>query len=164
MSTTNPDVTRESRRQRLVPFGAVAAVIGVAIAPVVAAINWSTGSNVYNLIWVILSQVVISVLAGLFCYYVLRPAPWGIAAYSVAYIGGLMLALSSAEPLDKPDSVIHSTFLLVAIPYAGALFCVVMYFRRHFAVLATRGNGVDTTATIVGAGVDGQVNYVQHQR
>lgn len=165
MSTTNPDVTAETRRTRLVPFGAVAAVVGILIAPVVAVANWATGSHVDNLIVVMLSYVIISVAAGLFCYQVLRPTPWVIAAYSVAYVGGLMLVLSSAEPLAAPDSIIHNTsWLAIAIPYLGAVACLVMWARRHTAVLQTRGNGVDTTATIVGAGVDGQVNYIQHQR
>ncbi|HEY4212098.1 MAG TPA: DUF3592 domain-containing protein, partial [Steroidobacteraceae bacterium] len=55
-------------------------------------------------------------------------------------------------------------FWIVAVPYVGAAVCFVLWMLRRSAVAMTRSRGIDTTATIESIGVDGMVNYVQHQR
>jgi hypothetical protein len=161
MSTTNPDEVAKTIRHRLVPLGLPIAVIGVLIAPVLFVINLSTGGNHA---WVVIAYVLISVAAGLFGYYVVRPTPWVLAAYIVAYVAGLFLVLSSGDPLEDRFSVIHQGFWVVALPYAAAAACFVLWVLRRAAVVTTRARGVDTTATIESVGVDGMVNYIQHQR
>ena len=161
MSTTNPDDVAKTIRHRLIPFALPIAIIGVLSAPVLAVINAASGGNE---IWTFLAYVVISVGAGLFGYYVQRPTPWVLATYSVQYIGGLFLVLSSGVPLGDDTSVIQKGFPIVAVPYAVAAVFLVMWVLRRTAVAATRDRGVDTNATIESIGVDGQVNYVQHQR
>ena len=161
MSTTNPDEIAKTIRHRLVPFALPLAIIGVLSAPVLAAINANSGGNE---IWTFLAYVGISVGAGLFGYYVIRPTAWVLAAYIVAYVAGLFLVLSSGVALEDKTSVIHEGFLIVAVPYVAAAVCMVLWALRRAAVATTRARGVDTQATIESIGVDGMVNYVQHQR
>ena len=161
MSTTNPDEIAKTIRHRLVPLALPLAIIGVLSAPVLAAINANSGGNE---VWTFLAYVGISVGAGLFGYYVIRPTPWVLAAYIVAYIGGLFLVLSSGVSLEDSTSAIHQGFWIIAVPYAVAAVCLVLWVLRRSAVATTRARGVDTQATIESIGVDGQVNYVQHQR
>lgn len=161
MSTTNPDEVAKTIRHRLIPYALPIAVIGVLCAPVLFVINLSGGGNQ---VWVIVAYVAISVGAGLFGYYVIRPTPWVLAAYIVAYAAGLFLVMSSGVPFDDPSSVIHQGFWIVAVPYAVAAFCFVMWMLRTAAVATTRARGVNTTARVESVGVDGQVNYVPHQR
>jgi hypothetical protein len=161
MSTTNPDEIAKTIRHRLVPLALPLAIIGVLSAPVLAAINANSGGNE---IWTFLAYVGISVGAGLFGYYVIRPTAWVLAAYIVAYAAGLFLVLSSGVALEDKTSVIHQGFLIVAVPYVVAAVCLVLWALRRSAVAITRARGVDTQATIESIGVDGMVNYVQHQR
>jgi hypothetical protein len=161
MSTINPDDVAKTIRHRLIPAALPIAIIGVLCAPVLFVINSNSGGNQ---LWTFLAYVVISVGAGLFGYYVQRPTPWVVAAYIVQYVGGLLLVLSSGVALENSTSVIHQGFWIIAVPYAVAAYCLVMWVLRRSAVAATRARGVDTTATIESIGVDGQVNYIQHQR
>ncbi|HEY4224199.1 MAG TPA: DUF3592 domain-containing protein [Pseudolysinimonas sp.] len=161
MSTTNPDDVAKTIRHRLVPFALPIAIIGVLAPFVLFAINLNSGGNEE---WTFVAFVVISVGAGLFGYYVIRPTAWVLAAYIVQYVGGLFLVLSSGVSLEDSASAIHQGFWIVAVPYAVAIWCLVMWALRRAAVAGTRARGVDTEATIESVGVDGQVNYVQHQR
>jgi hypothetical protein len=161
MSTTNPDDVAKTIRHRLMPFTLPIALIGVLSAPVLFVINLASGGNA---IWTFLAYVFISVGAGLFGYYVQRPTPWVLATYSVQYVGGLFLVLGSGIPLGSDPSVIQQAIWIVLVPYAVAAVFLVMWVLRHAAVTVTRARGVDTTATIESIGVDGMVNYVQHQR
>ena len=160
MSTTNPDDVKRTIRHRLAPFALPIAIIGVLIAPVLFVINETSG----NQVWTFLAYVGISVGAGLFGYYVIRPTPWVLVAYSVQYIGGLFLVLGSSIPLGDDPRVVGQAIWIVLVPYAVAAFCLFMWTLRRAAVSVTRARGVDTTAKIESIGVDGMVNYVQHQR
>jgi hypothetical protein len=161
MSTTNPDEIRATIRHRLIPAAFPLAIIGVLSAPVLAAINVAGGGNV---VWTFIAYVGVSVGFGLFGYYVIRPTPWVIAAYSVQYVGGLFLVLSSGVPLGDDTSVIYQGFWIVALPYVVAAVFLVLWGLRRSAVAGTRARGINTTATVESIGVDGQVNYVQHER
>jgi len=161
MSTTNPDEIKKTVRHMLVPVALPVAIVGVLCGPVLAAINANTGRNQT---WTFVAFVAISVGAGIFGYYVIRPTPWVLAAYIAAYVGGLFLVLSSGVSLEDRTSVIHQGFWIVAAPYVAAAVCFVLWALRHAAVAVTRARGVNTTATIESVGVDGMINYVQHQR
>jgi len=161
MSTTNPDEIAKTIRHRLIPLTLPIAIIGVLSAPVLAAVNANTGGNT---IWTFIAYVFVSVGAGLFGYYVHRPTPWVLAAYSVQYIGGLFLVLGSSIPVGGDPSVVYQAIWIVIVPYAVAAVFLVMWALRRAAVAVTRARGVDTTATIESIGVDGMVNYIQHQR
>ncbi len=161
MSTTNPDDVAKTIRHRLIPLALPIAIIGVLCAPVLFVINQNSGGNA---VWTFIAFVAISVGAGLFGYYVIRPTPWVLAAYIVQYLAGLFLVLSSDVALEDKTSIIHQGFWIVFVPYAVAAFCLIMWVLRRSAVAATRSRGVDTQATIESIGVDGQVNYIQHQR
>lgn len=161
MSTTNPDEVARTIRHRLIPLALPLAIIGVLAAPVFFVINQASGGNA---IWTFVAFVLVSVGAGLFGYYVIRPTAWVLAAYIAAYVGGVFLVLASGDPLGDRYSVIHEGFWIVAVPYAIAAWCFVMWVLRRSAVAATRVRGVDTQAIIESVGVDGMVNYIQHQR
>ena len=161
MSTTNPDDIRRTIRHRLVPFALPIAIVGVISPFVLFVVNASSGGNA---VWTFIAFVGISVGAGLFGYYVIRPTPWVLAAYIVQYVGGLFLVLSSGVALEDKTSVIHQGFWIVAVPYAVAIWCFVMWVLRSAAVAGTRARGVDTQATVESVGVDGLVNYVPHER
>jgi len=161
MSTTNPDEVAKTIRHRLLPFTLPVAIIGVLSAPVLAAINANSGGTT---IWTFVVYVFVSVGAGLFGYYVQRPTPWVIATYCVQYMGGLFLVLGSSVPVGPDPSVVSQAIWVVIVPYAVAAVFLVMWALRHAAVAVTRARGVNTTATIESVGVDGMVNYIQHQR
>jgi hypothetical protein len=59
---------------------------------------------------------------------------------------------------------VNQAIWVVIVPYAVAAVFLVLWVLRRAAVTVTRARGVDTTATIESIGVDGQVNYIQHQR
>jgi hypothetical protein len=160
MSTTNPDEIKNTIRHMLVPYALPLAVIGVLCAPVLWVINETSG----NQVWTFLAYIGISVGAGIFGYYVIRPTAWVLAAYTIQYVGGLFLVLGSSIPLGDDPSVVWKAIWIVLVPYAVAAFCLVMWTLRRAAVSVTRSRGVNTTATIESIGVDGMVNYVQHQR
>ena len=124
MSTINPDDVAKTIRHRLIPAALPIAIIGVLCAPVLFVINSNSGGNQ---LWTFLAYVVISVGAGLFGYYVQRPTPWVVAAYIVQYVGGLLLVLSSGVALENSTSVIHQGFWIIAVPYAVAAYCLVMW-------------------------------------
>lgn len=161
MSTTNPDDVKRTIRHILIPAALPLAIIGVLAGPVLAVINVAGGGNE---IWTFVAFVLISVGAGIFGYYVVRPTPWILAAYIAAYVGGVFLVLASGVPLGDDTSVIHQGFWIVATPYVAAAVCFVLWVLRRAAVSVTRARGVDTMATIESIGVDGMVNYIQHQR
>jgi hypothetical protein len=161
MSTINPDDVAKTVRHRLMPFTLPIAIIGVLSAPVLFVSNLTSGGNE---IWTFLAYVFISVGAGLFGYYVQRPTPWVLATYCVQYVGGLFLVLGSSVPVGTDPSVVQQAIWIVIVPYAVAAVFLVMWVLRRSAVAVTRSRGVDTTATIESIGVDGMVNYVQHQR
>jgi hypothetical protein len=48
--------------------------------------------------------------------------------------------------------------------YVIAVVLAVLQWLRTQAVKLTAERGIDTTGTITRAGVDGMINYVQHQR
>ncbi len=168
MSLTNPDETADEVRARLRPFAVVAGAIGLATGPVVGLVLMANGSPESWLGASIFIYVGLSVGTGLFVYYTVKHRnPIGIAAYIVAYVGGLVsvfaFGLAGSPETDEPDTV-RNSFVIVGAIYAIALALVIVYFYRRAGQEHTLQHGVDTTATVTAVGVDGMVNYVQHQK
>ncbi|MEO6117347.1 MAG: DUF3592 domain-containing protein [Pseudolysinimonas sp.] len=164
MSTSDPGVAAATRRQRLLPFVGVVAAVGVLIGPALSTIKWAIEPGLGVFIAMLLIDLTVSIAAGQFCFYVARPTAWAVAAYTLSYLGGLAFVLSWANPIASPPEIARSWIWLLAVPYLAAAVCVVLGLRRRRAVLSTRAHGVDTAATVTAAGVDGQYNYIPHQR
>jgi hypothetical protein len=166
MSTTNPDDTRREISKRFVIPAIVVSVLGFLSAPVFTAINL-TAANPDNdtLVVFMLVYIVLVLVGGLLAYYSpgARP-PLGIAAFTAAYVAGLLMIMSTSVPLADPTSIIHQGFWFVAIPTITAIVLTVLYVMRVRAVAVTTATGIDTTGTVESAGIDGMVNYVTHQR
>jgi hypothetical protein len=169
MSTTDPDARAARVGAILRPVALVGIAVGVLCGPVIAAIDFAFPSFGGTFVGPFMIFIVVSVGAGLLAYYVPgKRSPLAIAAYIVAYLGGLILVMASAAGFN-PNSAsdvagLRGTLIVVGVIYAVAILLVVLYIQRDINAKETNAHGVDTTATITAAGVDGMVNYVQHQR
>jgi len=163
MSTTDPDARARAIGARLQFLALPACVVGIAVGPVIGLLIWATRPPDDLASAAIFSYVAVSVLAGLLIYYLPnRPGPLAIAAYSTAYVGGLFLVMAAGSFRDPTTPV--QSYLLFVVAYLAATVLGVLQRLRTLAVRETAAHGIDTTGVITGAGVDGQVNYVQHQR
>jgi hypothetical protein len=166
MSTVDPDARAARIGSVLRPVALVGIVIGVLAGPVIAVFDWAVLNSTQSPPFVFLLDVVIVVGAGLLAYYVPgKRSPLAITAYVFSYAGGLLLVTDSATPyIVANERDILISFALVGALYLVALILVIKYVLRDISAKATNATGVQTTATITAAGVDGMVNYVQHQR
>jgi hypothetical protein len=166
MSTTDPDARAARVGAVLRPVALVGIAVGVLCGPAIAIFDWSFPKSVEDSPLPFLLFVLISVGAGLLAYYVPgKRSPLAIAAYIVAYVGGLFLVMASGfGAADSSATDLRNSLIVVGVIYAVAIFLVVLYIQRDINAKETNANGVSTTATITAAGVDGMVNYVQHQR
>lgn len=169
MSTTDPDARAARVGAVLRPVALVGIAVGVLCGPVIAIIDWTVLSNTDGSVVPFLLFVLISVGAGLLAYYVPgKRSPLAIAAYIVAYVAGLILVMASMAGYSaesKADvAALRGTLIVVGVVYAVAILLIVLYIQRDINAKETNANGVSTTATVTAAGVDGMVNYVQHQR
>lgn len=159
MSTVNPDEREGTFLLRIRPVALTAAVLVQFLAPAIAVL---VGLRIappdfgYILIYVLVWCVV-----GLAALWVpSRRSPYLLAAFVLAYIGGLFWVIGLSEPNE------FNVFTLVLVPttYAVAVLLLVLYFVREAAIRRTLAIGVDTTATVINAPVTGMVNYVTRQR
>ena len=170
MSTTDPYARAARTGAVLRPFATAGIVVGLLCGPVIALFDWATFSSSNGGVLPFLLFVFTSVGAGLLAYYVPgKRSPLAIAAYIVAYIGGLFLVMTSMavpfNPRNASDALTFRNSLIISgVIYAVGIFLVVKYIQRDIDAKETNATGVSTTATITAAGVDGMVNYVQHQR
>jgi hypothetical protein len=143
----------------------VLALLALALSPVfVFIINIQPNNDSQVSAWAILMIVYIlaCVLFGLVLYYT---APHrnglGITSYVFAYVAGLLLILGAAiDPhTGLPDATIPAGVL-----WGVSIVLLVIYIVHRNAANATLANGVETTATVTQAGVNGMVNYVTHWR
>lgn len=163
MSTTDPDARANAIGARLQFLALPACVVGVAAGPVIAIAYALAGAPVDLAAAAMIGYVLISVAAGLLIYYLPhRPGPLAIASYSFAYAGGLF-AVMAAGSVSDPTVPVASLLVPVAL-YAVAITLAALQWLRTQAVKVTMQRGIDTTGTITRAGVDGMINYVQHQR
>ncbi|CAN5496399.1 hypothetical protein BH09ACT4_BH09ACT4_08050 [soil metagenome] len=164
MSTINPDERGRRIGEAVRPYAFGLLYFSIASAPLVALIKWTIGIDDTAMVAVFMGYVLLCVIAGTAALYV----PSGryeplIAAYILVYIGGLFLVMRSAAAADD-DTPFWVAVLLIGVPYAVAIGLLVVHIQRRGAVAITASRGIDTTATVVSAGVDGMINYVQHQR
>jgi hypothetical protein len=169
MSTTDPDARAARAGAVLRPVALAGIVVGILCGPVIAIFDWTTSASVGGGVLPFLLFVLISVGTGLLAYYVPgKRSPLAIAAYIVAYVGGLVLVMTSmavAFNAKGSDAVTFRNSLIISgVVYVVAIFLVVKYIQRDIDAKETNATGVSTTATITAAGVDGMVNYVQHQK
>jgi hypothetical protein len=166
MSTTDPDARAARVGAVLRPVALAGIAVGILCGPVIAIYDWAFPASIANGAIPFLLFVFVSVGAGLLAYYVPgKRSPLAIAAYIVAYVGGLFLVMSSSLPFNPSDATaLRNSFIGVGVVYAVAILLVVLYIQRDINAKETNANGVSTTGTITAAGVDGMVNYVQHQR
>lgn len=160
MSTIDPDARGRAISAVLRPFARVAAIAALATGPLFFVIMRVTGSEDAGFILV---YVFATVAAGLLALYTSRRRPGMlVAAYSVAYMGGLFLVIAGGASESDPNILV--AIITVGVPYAVVVLLCVLYFLREAAVRQTTTTGVDTTAEVMSVGVDGMINYVQHQR
>jgi hypothetical protein len=164
MSIVNPDERARVIGLALKPLAFGLLYVSVAMPPIVAFISWTVGIDEDTMVGVFMAYVGLCVVAGIAVAFV-PTARYGrlIAAYIFVYLGGLFLVMRSGQPLENADPVLLSV-LLIGTPYVIAIVLVVLHVRQRTAAAVTATNGIDTTATVISANVDGMVNYVQHQR
>jgi hypothetical protein len=166
MSTTDPDARAARIGAVLRPVALAGIAVGVLCGPIIAIYDWNFPAAAQTGVVPFLVFLFVSVGAGLLAYYVPgKRSPLAIAAYTVAYVGGLFLVMTSGLAWQEQNATeIRVSLVVVGVIYAVAILLVVLYIQRDLNAKETSANGVDTMATITAAGVDGMVNYVQHQR
>jgi hypothetical protein len=166
MSTVDPDARAARIGSVLRPIALIGIVLGVLCGPVIAVIDWGLLQSTQSPPVVFLIDVVVVVGAGLLAYYTPgKRSPLAITAYVFSYAGGLLLVMASATPyIVANERDILVSFALIGALYLVALVLIIKYILRDISAKQTNANGVQTTGTITAAGVDGMVNYVQHQR
>ena len=163
MSTIDPDARARALGARFQYLALPACLIGIGAGPVLAFIVWVTGAPDSIAAWVLLGFPLICTAVGLLILTLPnRPGSLAIGAYCFAYLGGLFLIMATGASFD-PTTPLWS-YLLPVIAYAIAITLAVLQRLRTLAVKVTSEHGIDTTGVITGAGIDGMVNYVQHQR
>lgn len=164
MSTVDPDARGRRIGQTLLFLTWPAIIVGVLIGPVIGVYEYVTAGA--GFVGAFFLFIFLSVGLGLLVYYLpTKRSPLAIAAYIIAYVGGLfcvMGATQAGEPFDP--TAFRTTLIVIGVIYAVAILLVVLYVRRHLGIAYTQEHGVDTTGVVQSAGVDGMVNYVQHQR
>jgi hypothetical protein len=166
MSTVDPDARAAQVGSVLRPIALVGIVVGVLCGPAIAVFDWAVLNSTQSPPLVFLIDVLVVVGTGLLAYYVPgKRSPLAIVAYVFSYAGGLLLVMASATPyIVANERDILASFALIGAFYLVAIILVVKYILRDISAKQTNATGVQTTATVTAAGVDGMVNYVQHQR
>jgi hypothetical protein len=128
--------------------------------------DWAVLNSTQSQPLVFLIDVLVVVGTGLLAYYVPgKRSPLAIVAYVFSYAAGLLLVMSSGTPyIVANERDILISFALIGALYLVAIILMVKYILRDISAKQTNATGVQTTATVTAASVDGMVNYVQHQR
>ena len=159
MSTVNPDEREGTILLRIRPVALVAAVLVQFLAPALAVLTW-LGVLPPDFGYILL-YVLVWCVVGLAAMFVpTQRSPYILAAFRLAYIGGLFWVIGIADPTE------WDWFTLIVAPatYAVAVLLLVLYFLRESAIRRTLAIGVDAVATVINAPVTGMVNYVTRQR
>lgn len=165
MSLVDPDARNRRIGSFLEPIAWVLALLALVLAPIVDLLIDTSIDDSDNSPWFIpglLGYILITVGFGLMLYYSAKHrSGLGIASYCIAYVGGLLLILG-AEPY--PGTLIPQAIIPSGVLYGVAVVLLVIYLVHRSAAEATLKDGVETTATVTSAGVNGMVNYVTHWR
>jgi hypothetical protein len=162
MSLTDPDARNRKVGNFLEPVAWVLALASLALAPVVDFLV-DTSKDPNTSAWFVpgmMGYILITVGFGLMLYYTsAHKNPIGIWSYVLAYVAGLILILG-AYPYK--GTIIPQGIIPSLVIYGAAAVMVIVYVVHARMGQATLANGVETTATITSAGVNGMVNYVTH--
>jgi hypothetical protein len=164
MSLTDP--TERNRKVSAVirPVAWVLALLAIASAPFLAAIIGAEPASQQIAAWLIcmFSFIGACLLFGLLLYYTAshRNAV-GMCAYIVAYVAGLILILGAGR---DPHTGLPDAFYPALVIYAVSVVLLIIYISHAVGAHQTLADGVETTATVTAAGVNGMVNYVTHWR
>ena len=160
MSLTDPDARNRRIGSAIRPLAWVLAILALASSPVLLTIAYSIGNPEQPQIVSALVYVLVTVGFGLLLYYTAAHRNGlGITAYCFAYAGGFALLLESAR--DNSTGLPQS-LPLAAVFYLVALVLFIIYIVHAVSAHQTLSDGVETTATVTSAGVNGMVNYVTH--
>jgi hypothetical protein len=166
MSTTDPDQRARNISGLLRPISWPLGLIGLASAPVVAFLFAAGRLSVETLGGVIFGYAILAVATSMLVLFTAKHRhPLVIVAYSFAYVGGMVAILGSSATEPPVDTAgVLGAIIATSVVYGVTAVLVILYLVQRAAVKATAASGVDTTATITNAAVDGMVNFVQHQR
>ena len=162
MSLTDPDARNRRIGAALEPIAWVLAVLALVSAPFLVGVIDAQPASAQVGAWVIVmfSYIGGCVAFGVMLYYtVTHRNTLGVIAYVFAYVAGLVLILGAA--VDKHTRLPDGTIPALVI-YAVSAVLLVIYIVRAVSAHQTLANGVDTTATVTAAGINGQYNYVSH--
>lgn len=163
MSLTDPDARDRRIGSFLEPIAWVLALLALALAPIVDILidnSIDAGDNSPWFIPGLIGYILITVGFGELLYYTAKHrSGLGIASYCIAYVGGLILILG-AEPYK--GTLVPQGTIPALVLYGVALLLLIIYITHSVAANATLKDGVETTATVTSAGVNGMVNYVTH--
>ncbi len=163
MSLTDPDARNRRIGSVVEPVAWVLAIAALATSPFLVAIIDAQRTNDAQVeAWIIcmFSYIGACVLFGLVLYYsASHRNALGIVAYVLAYVAGLLLILGAAR---DPHTHLPDAFFPALVIWAVAAALLIVYIVHAVSARQTLANGVDTTATVTAAGVNGRVNYVTH--
>jgi hypothetical protein len=161
MSTTDPDARDRRVALLLRPFALIAAGAVQFLAPALALISLLGIASLdpgfimlYVIAWVVVGLAALVVPSG--------RSPYLIAAFILAYIGGLFVVIAVTTPGAAGVDVLNT--VVIAGTYGIAVALVALFLVSEAALRRTRETGVDATATVMSAPMSGRVNEVARQR
>ncbi len=161
MSLTDPDARNRRVASFLLPAAWVLALLALLTGPLFFSISVSVPHAGDYAALFFIGYVFLTVGFGLMLYYTTpHRNGMGIAAYVIAYVGGLILVMGGAASGTTADQV--ATLRVGGVVYLVAIILLVVYIVRTLNAHQTLQDGVETTATVTSAGINGMVNYVQH--
>jgi hypothetical protein len=164
MSLTDPTARNVKIGAFLRPFAWVAALLALATAPLLVTIIESAPESRQVGVWLVcMFSYIFGCLAfGLLLYYTAAHRNGlGICAYVFAYVAGLIVILGSAR---DPQTGLPDGLYPALVTYGISVVLLAIYISRSLGAHETLTNGVETTATVTTAAVNGMVNAVTHWR
>ena len=164
MSLTDPTERNRKISSVLRPVAWVLAILAVATAPLFVTIIESvpTSQQIGVFIPCMFGYILGCIAFGLLLYYTASHRnPIGMCAYIFAYVAGLIFILGSAR---DPKTGLPDGLYPALVTYGISLVLLAIYISHTVGAQQTLANGVETTATVTSAGVNGMINYVTHWR
>jgi hypothetical protein len=164
MSLTDPTQRTHNVSKVIRPFAWVLAILALATAPFLVTLIESVPESQQIPVFIpsMFGYILGCVAFGVLLYYTAAHRnPLGIFAYSIAYAAGLIFILGSAQ---DPRTGLPDGLYPALIGYGIAAVLLIIYITHVVGAEATLKDGVETTATVTAAGVNGMVNYVTHWR
>ena len=160
MSLTDPDARNRKIGTLIQPFAWVLALLALVLSPVMVVILDNSADPNSFFIACLLIYILATVGFGLLLYYTAAHRnALGITSYVFAYAGGLYLLFA---PVPDPSTHLPEGIIPSGVLYLVSLILLIIYITHAVAAHQTLQDGVETTATVTSAGVNGMVNYVTH--